>query len=177
MAAFPNLHNIVSNIHIIDKDVEDEMVWTEAHNCLLTLKQAYNFMHKTSPCAFWSIFPWHRNISPSMTLLNWRFLSNKVPIDDNLIIRGFVFSYLCDLCRPHFEASNNLFFNYSFSHYIISTEISPHNSKTQKTIVFIALRISQHNTTITEALTTYTQVTVSPKSISRVRKLIDNHPK
>jgi len=58
---------------------------------------------------------WSPYIPPSKSLLAWRFMHDKVPVDEKLRERGLSIPSMCSNCRQHEESSFYLVFTCSFA--------------------------------------------------------------
>ncbi|XP_058776325.1 uncharacterized protein LOC131650636 [Vicia villosa] len=85
---FPTLANLLSNVHLSMLEKDDLFIWTPAADGILTLKAAYDFKSCNYNDFDWGKLIWNAHIPASQSLVFWRLLHNKVPTDDNLIIRG-----------------------------------------------------------------------------------------
>lgn len=47
--SLPSFLSIIPKVHIPDLEIKDVLVWKGIGNGLLSLKQAYNFLHKPHP--------------------------------------------------------------------------------------------------------------------------------
>ncbi|CAI8604586.1 unnamed protein product [Vicia faba] len=93
---------------------ENLLCWKSFFNGLLSLKDAYAFIHRNSTQDLWAKNLWNNNIPLSRSLLVWRLHQNKIPTYDQLNLRGFSIMSKCSLCNRHVENSDNLFFSCSF---------------------------------------------------------------
>jgi len=81
---FPHIWNLVQQVTIPEEDIEDELVWLESSNGKLSFKDAYIFIDTPSQCLQWARCVWSPNIPPSKSLLVWRVMNDKVPVDEKL---------------------------------------------------------------------------------------------
>ncbi|XP_058761813.1 uncharacterized protein LOC131635226 [Vicia villosa] len=112
---FPNLANLLSNVHLSVVQKEDLFVWNSATDDILTLKTTYDFKSCINNIVDWGKLIWNAQIPASSSLLFWRLLHNKVPTDDNMAIWGFHLPSVCNLCGAKGENVEHLFFSCSFA--------------------------------------------------------------
>ncbi|XP_058742422.1 uncharacterized protein LOC131614903 [Vicia villosa] len=112
---FPNLVNLLANVHLSVVQKEDVLVWKPATDDSLTLKIAYDFKSSNNSVLDWGKRIWNKLIPASYSLLFWRLLHNRVPTDDNRAVRAFHLPSLCNLYGITGETVENLFFNCSFA--------------------------------------------------------------
>ncbi|CAI8607605.1 unnamed protein product [Vicia faba] len=79
------------------------------------LRKAYAFKCHPLPPPPWASSIWDCHIPPSKSLLVWRLQHSKVPIDDQLVRRGFNVISKCSLCNNSAESMDHLFFSCNFS--------------------------------------------------------------
>jgi len=115
---FPEVWSIVHKETILLAPQQDELIWKETSNGQLTLKDAYNFKANSFPEVQWAKVVWSPNIPPSRSLLVWRIMHDKVPVDDKLRERGVSFPSMCSLCSQHEESTFHLFFTCSFASHL-----------------------------------------------------------
>ncbi|XP_058760261.1 uncharacterized protein LOC131633578 [Vicia villosa] len=113
--ALQDLLSIISNFSVATADVDDLFAWKHDSSGVLTVKEAYNSIITPYPSAEWKTFPWDKDSPPSQSMLVWRYIHNKLPNDDNLLLRGFFFPSQCSFCKMCCETSSYIFFGCSFA--------------------------------------------------------------
>jgi hypothetical protein len=108
--AFHNLSTLVHQVTIPLVPCHDKILWQHSDSGDLHLKDAYNFKLQQIQDLHWAKSIWSPDIQPSKSLLVWRLMHNKVPTDDNLLLRGCALPSMCSLCCKHVESSFHLFF-------------------------------------------------------------------
>ncbi|XP_058783068.1 uncharacterized protein LOC131657720 [Vicia villosa] len=116
--AIPSLLGIVSAYSVPAVEVQDLFAWKNSISGILTLKEAYNLVTQPSSNSTWKSFPWDKDSPPSHSMTVWRLMHNKIPTDDNLQTRGFLFPSLCTLCSTCSETSNHFFFDCKYANNI-----------------------------------------------------------
>jgi hypothetical protein len=81
----------------------------------LKLKEAYIFKLQQFQELHWAKTIWSNDIQPSKSLFIWRLMHNKVPTDENLMVRGCALPSMCSLCSLNVESSFHLFFECEFA--------------------------------------------------------------
>ncbi|XP_019432708.1 PREDICTED: uncharacterized protein LOC109339679 [Lupinus angustifolius] len=90
-----NYPEIISKIcSIIINSDTDKLVWKNSSDGLLSAKAAYLHMNPGSVQNNWGKVLWSAAIPPSKSFTTWRLLNNKMPTDDNLQRRVFVWNWL-----------------------------------------------------------------------------------
>jgi len=84
--SIPNLRHLVTQVTLPSEPKEDRLVWKHCASWVLSLKEAYMFKYGSSQNIPWEKQIWCANIPPSKSLMTWRLMHNKLPIDDNLIV-------------------------------------------------------------------------------------------
>jgi hypothetical protein len=95
---FPTLKNSLEQIIIPLEDRDDLLAWNGSDSGSLTLKQAYLYKDHPFPHLHWAKLLWCKDIPPSKSLVAWRLMHNKLPTDENLILRGCNMPSVCNLC-------------------------------------------------------------------------------
>lgn len=116
--AFPAINSLVHKVTIPTDAVEDKLVWKNAANGELSLKDAYIFKAHCTQNIGWAKKIWSKDIPPSKSLLCWRLMHNRIPTDDNLVLRGCSLASMCSNCNKYVETSFHLFFECSFAKYL-----------------------------------------------------------
>jgi ribonuclease HI len=106
---YPNLSVLAAQVTIPTTCRRDKLVWKHNNSGELTLKDAYIFKHSHFPILKWAKLIWSEDFPPSKSLLVWRFMLDKLPTDDNLLIRGCYLPSMCSLCHACNESSTHLF--------------------------------------------------------------------
>jgi len=75
-----------------------------------SLKDDCNFKKPNFPKVSWVKLIWSPDYPPSKSLMVWRLMFGKLPIDDNLASRGCHLPSVCSLCHSNSETSFHLFF-------------------------------------------------------------------
>ncbi|KAK2426577.1 hypothetical protein QL285_025231 [Trifolium repens] len=86
--AFPTLNNLVQQITIPFEQPQDKLLWQHSDSGVLSLKDAYSFTSRHVQNLHWAKSIWSPDIQPSKSLFVWRLMHNKVPTDENLMLRG-----------------------------------------------------------------------------------------
>jgi ribonuclease HI len=63
----------------------------------------------------WAKLIWNPAIPPSKALLAWRLMYDKIPTDENLLIRGCHMPSMCSICKNHEESTFHVFFECGFA--------------------------------------------------------------
>jgi len=108
---FPILRILIQQATIPLNPEDDQLLWKHTTNGDLDLKQAYSFKLHHSEELQWTKLIWNPDIPPSKSLMVWRLMLNKIPTDDNLMIRGCQLASVCNLCLQNTESSMHLFFS------------------------------------------------------------------
>jgi hypothetical protein len=85
--AYPSLWNIVENTVIPLEQSSDELLWSQADYGQLSLKSPYAHFNPPGNNIFWAKLVWNISIPPGNNIMMWRFMHNKLPTDDNLMLR------------------------------------------------------------------------------------------
>lgn len=112
---FPDIWNLVNQITIPLNQKEDELIWMATTNGSLSFKDAYAFMDATSPLIHWANCIWSPYIPPSKSLMAWRIMNDKMPVDESQKQRGCVLPSVCSLCLRAEESSFHLFFDCAYA--------------------------------------------------------------
>lgn len=89
--------------------------WKPSYNGSLIVKDAYNSITKPCTSTAWKFFPWDINSPPSHSMLVWRYIHNKLPNNDKMLIMGFSFPSICSLRNSCCESSRHLLFECPFA--------------------------------------------------------------
>jgi hypothetical protein len=108
--AFNNINNIIQQVIIPVEPSHDKLLWNHSDSCDLQFKEAYNFKMQQFQELHWAKTIWSLDIQPSKSLLVWRLMHNKIPTDENLMLRGCAIPSICSLCSKKVESSFHLFF-------------------------------------------------------------------
>ncbi|MCH89899.1 ribonuclease H protein, partial [Trifolium medium] len=80
---------LVHQVTIPTESSQDQLIWKHSDSGDLQLSDAYKFKHQHLQELHWAKVIWSLDIPHSKSLLVWRLMHNKMPTDDNLMIRGF----------------------------------------------------------------------------------------
>jgi hypothetical protein len=94
---FPGLRNLVMQVTISEEAQTDKLVWKHNSTGDLSSKEAYEFKKHHFPKLHWTKHVWFIDIPPSKSLMVWRLMLDKLPIDDNLSSRGCHLPSMCSL--------------------------------------------------------------------------------
>jgi hypothetical protein len=97
--AFLNLSSIVSKVTIPLTFSSDKLLWKHSDNGDLQLKEAYSFKLQQFQDLSWAKLIWNIDIPPSKSFLVWRIKHEKVPTDENLMVRGCHITSMCSFCK------------------------------------------------------------------------------
>ncbi|GAU14067.1 hypothetical protein TSUD_168920 [Trifolium subterraneum] len=107
---FPTLKTIVRQVTLSNQNVPDKLIWKHNTSGELSMKDAYEFKRLKAPQKSWAKIIWCMEIPPSKSLLAWRLMQDKIPIDDKLMERGCNIPSMCSLCCSTNETTFHLFF-------------------------------------------------------------------
>ncbi|GAU41845.1 hypothetical protein TSUD_177560 [Trifolium subterraneum] len=79
------------------------------------LKAAYQFKMQQFHDLNWAKQIWSIDIPPSKSMFVWRLMNEKVPADENLMMRGCSIPSMCNLCNNHVETSFHIFFECAYA--------------------------------------------------------------
>lgn len=96
----------------------DKPIWQHTGNGELTLNDAYSFKKHQNPKLHWAKIIWSRDVPPSKSLLVWRLMWDKLPIDEKLSQRGCCLPFMCSLCGSQIETTFHLFFECIYAYNI-----------------------------------------------------------
>jgi len=111
---FPEICKLVQQVIIPIQQVNDKLVWIDTTNGSLSFKDAYVFKDTYTPAIHWAKCIWSPHIPPSKSLLTWRLMNDKMPVDGNLKQRGCAMPSICSLCMLAEENIFHLFFECSY---------------------------------------------------------------
>jgi ribonuclease HI len=111
-AMFSNLRSIVSQVTIPMFHTDDKLIWRHTDSGELELKEAYLFKMQQYQELHWAKLIWNPAIPPSRSFMAWRLMHEKMPTDENLILRGCA---LPSMCNRSVESSFHLFFACSYA--------------------------------------------------------------
>ncbi|CAJ2637539.1 unnamed protein product [Trifolium pratense] len=94
---------------------QDRLLWKHTDTGDLQLKEAYHFKMQQFQDLNWAKYIWSCDIPPSKSILVWRLMHEKVPTDENLMIRGCSIPSMCNLCNRHVESSFHIFFECDYA--------------------------------------------------------------
>jgi len=105
----PDLANSIIKITLPVEDVLDRLNWHHAIDGVMTSKLAYTFLAGTGNKIPWHKLVWNVYTPPTRSFITWRWIHDKLPIDDNLRKRGCFVASLCCFCKQRAESSNHIF--------------------------------------------------------------------
>lgn len=108
--SFPDIAQLIQNVPIPISSKIDQLMWKHSDTGDLLLKEAYIFKNQEFQDLQWPMFIWCKEIPPARSLFVWRFMHNKVPTDENLMLRGCNIPSMCNLCLHSSETDFHLFF-------------------------------------------------------------------
>jgi len=111
---FPQAKFLAEQVTIPFEEAEDKLIWEPSSSGDLSFKQAYEFKYGTGQNIRWAKSLWSHDIPPTKSLLVWRIMHNKVPTDENLMLRGIQSPSICSSCKMQCE-SIHLFFACPFA--------------------------------------------------------------
>ncbi|GAU43411.1 hypothetical protein TSUD_398880 [Trifolium subterraneum] len=114
---FNALCGIVQQVTIPIEPAQDKLLWKHTDTCELQLSDAYLFKLQPFQELHWAKLIWNPDIPPSKSLLVWRLMHNKIPTDDNLMLRGCELPSMCSLCSKNVE----FLFTFSLNVFMLST--------------------------------------------------------
>jgi hypothetical protein len=85
---YPSLSSFVSHVTIPFEHSQDRLLWKHTDNGDLQLKAAYQFILQQFHDLNWAKQIWSIDIPPSKSMFVWRLMHEKVPTDENLMIKG-----------------------------------------------------------------------------------------
>jgi ribonuclease HI len=88
----------------------DSLLWHHNDSGNLDFKEAYNFKLPQYQDLYWTKFVWSSDIPPSRSFMVWRLMHDKMPTDENLMIRGCAIPSMCNLCNKQEETTFHIFF-------------------------------------------------------------------
>jgi len=112
---FPGLRQISMQVILPLHCKEDKLVWKSSTADDLTFKEAFLIKYGIGQNIHWAKAKWSPDIPPSKSFLAWRLMHNKVPTDENLMLRGSYLPSMCSSCHSCSETSFHLFFECSFA--------------------------------------------------------------
>ncbi|GAU28980.1 hypothetical protein TSUD_391800 [Trifolium subterraneum] len=89
---------------------QDKLLWKHTDSGDWQLMEAYLFKMQQFQDLYWAKIIWSPDIPPSKSFLAWRLMHDKVPTDENLILRGCSIVSMCNLCNKHVESSFHILF-------------------------------------------------------------------
>ncbi|KAL0909994.1 hypothetical protein M5K25_020913 [Dendrobium thyrsiflorum] len=113
-----NIESLVNNvpdciIKIIMKisihlEEEDCILFNRSNDGKFDTKQVWNSIRDSHPKNIFYLSLWHGSIPPTYSFLIWRILNNYLPVDSNLLKKGFYIVSKCQCCY-HIENINHVF--------------------------------------------------------------------
>jgi len=104
---FPSLQGIIKPVSIPAIERDDQFIWSHSHDGNLSFKEAYQHHCHIGQNMSWANSIWNIAIPPSKSFMVWRSLHNKLPTDENLILRGCQFPSMCSLCSVNIETTTH----------------------------------------------------------------------
>jgi ribonuclease HI len=112
---FNNLTYVVNQVSIPLEPDQDHLIWKLSDSGDLSLKAAHLFKMQNCHDVHWAKLIWNTAIPPSKSLLVWRLMYDKIPTDENLLIRGCYLPSMCSICKSHVETTFHIFFECGFA--------------------------------------------------------------
>lgn len=107
---YPHIRRLAEQVILPSHFKADCLLWKHNSSGSLSLKDAYEFKRHHFPKIDWTKHIWSIDIPPSKSMMVWRFMLDKLPTDDQLVMRGCHFPSMCSLCSNSEETSFHLFF-------------------------------------------------------------------
>jgi hypothetical protein len=95
LRSFPQVKHLAEQVTIPFEETADKLIWKHSNNGELSFKQAFEFKYGTGQNIKWAKSLWCPEIPPSKSLLVWRIMHRKIPIDDKLLHRGVQLPSIC----------------------------------------------------------------------------------
>jgi len=89
--------------------IPDTLNWKLATDGVMTSKLVYSFMSSNGQAVDWFKYVWNAYTPPTRAFISWRFIHNKLPIDDNLRKKGCYVVSMCCFCKNSAETSYHIF--------------------------------------------------------------------
>ena len=112
---FHNLRHLVQQVTIPMELATDSLQWKHTQSGDLNLKEAYTFKQPQFQELHWAKVIWTADVPPSKSLFVWRVMHDKLPTDENLMLRGGNIPSMCNQCLKHVETSFHIFFTCPFA--------------------------------------------------------------
>lgn len=107
---YPAVTQLIHKVSIPRIDQKHQLRWRHTSTGDLLMKEAYEFKNQQLQTLHWVKCIWSKDIPPARSLFAWRFMHNKVPTDENLMLRDCNIPSLCSICFKSSETSFHLFF-------------------------------------------------------------------
>ena len=78
--------------------------WMLEDSGSLIEKAARKFFKDSNPTCQWGKLIWTSSIPPAKTLVLWKVLHKRLPIDKDIQVRGISLCSMCSLCRKQEES-------------------------------------------------------------------------
>ncbi|GAU13335.1 hypothetical protein TSUD_42890 [Trifolium subterraneum] len=104
---FSNLSFLVQQITIPNEPSNDKLLRKHTDTCELKFSDACRFKLQQFQDLHWKNLIWNPEIPPYKSCLAWRLMHNKVPTDENLMLRGCALPSMCSLCNNSKQSSSN----------------------------------------------------------------------
>lgn len=95
---FPHLKDSIHQVSLPCEIRSDRLVWTTSRDGMLSLKDSYNSFRNLRDVVPWHGLLWKDFIPPKFSMIVWRVLHGRVPVDDVLRSRGVCIASACFLC-------------------------------------------------------------------------------
>jgi len=99
--------------HIMVREEQNIPNWILDEFGRFTLKSTRTFFFELRVPSDWGKFIWFSSISPSKTLILWKFFHGRLPTDQHIHNKGLHICFMCPLCEKHEESIQHLFFECS----------------------------------------------------------------
>jgi len=104
----PQLLQWLKNLHI--GNIDDVPIWANKDDGFLTVKAAKNYLNQYTLQLEWSKFIWTNNIPRARSLIIWKYLQNRLPLDSRIQHYGIHLCSRCSLCNSSYETMEHFFF-------------------------------------------------------------------
>lgn len=150
-STFPDLTKEILEMPLpIDED-KDVLIWEVSTSSVFSFSDGYEIVRHRFPVKSWASIIWRPFIPPRYSILVWKILFNKLPMEDQLQRRGIPLAPICQLCHKNSESINHLFSSCEFAQCAwrwlatqFGTIIPPTGSLSDLWLVFLSKRFSPH---------------------------------
>jgi hypothetical protein len=94
---------------------DDKLIWKGNSTGVPSFKDAFRFKYGHGQNISWAKSTWSPDIHPSLSFLIWRLMHDKMPTDENLMLRGSSMPSMCSSCQCCAETTTHLFFDCTFA--------------------------------------------------------------